>query len=622
MSTIILKQKPRAQIPTPDTDKLAFFVNEDDQRLESKDSNGVFTKYAITNGITFQQAYNTNPALTLDSTVGPLLWKDTQTISGGTTTVSSVAYSNQLVFSQSVTLNAGDIIVLSNGGRRIIQIGGTGTNFTSASWTGGTAISALTFSIERPTILLRDTSDVGRITIDAKTGSFSLGPAGSLFHGATGAFLAITGSGTTGSTQSSVIRMQRYSDNAFSPSIGIGKARGTSLTPAVVQANDTLGQIDFLGWVADPVNTPSQFFGTGARISFVAEAAPTSTVVPTYINISTVNTSNSFAERMRITADGRVGIGIVPTSNLHVFSTSNLTSGSYTYTNLQSSANPSSASTALYRGALIQTGAASNTASTMGRVYALETWAWADSAGTTQTIDEMASIVFSTYPYNGGINVTDLYGITGYAATNGTSTATNAYGMRVSVNQSGGTITNSYGILIGNVQGTNKWSMYVTDSAAPSYFAAGISIGYAQAARAPLDTWRNTAGIHPGAILENYANSSGDGTALDFYRSGDHRARIAAVKSSSTNETDIVFSAFDNTSVAQRMVLKGDTGNLGIGTNTPTSKLEVNGDIALVDGMTAPSATSGKAKIYVDSADGALKVIFGDGTVKVLAHNT
>jgi very-short-patch-repair endonuclease len=40
------------------------------------------------------------------------------------------------------------------------------------------------------------------------------------------------------------------------------------------------------------------------------------------------------------------------------------------------------------------------------------------------------------------------------------------------------------------------------------------------------------------------------------------------------------------------------------------------------DGITAPSASSGYAYIYVDSADGDLKVKFGDDTVKTLATDT
>jgi hypothetical protein len=42
----------------------------------------------------------------------------------------------------------------------------------------------------------------------------------------------------------------------------------------------------------------------------------------------------------------------------------------------------------------------------------------------------------------------------------------------------------------------------------------------------------------------------------------------------------------------------------------------------LVDGMAAPSATVGYAKLFVDTADGDLKVIFGDGVTKTLTTDT
>lgn len=73
------------------------------------------------------------------------------------------------------------------------------------------------------------------------------------------------------------------------------------------------------------------------------------------------------------------------------------------------------------------------------------------------------------------------------------------------------------------------------------------------------------------------------------------------------------------------------------GTTTQTVRLEIDQDgttnfqgnkvanaqyYELVDGVTAPSSSSGFARIYVDTADGDLKIIFGDGTTKTIVTDT
>ena len=42
----------------------------------------------------------------------------------------------------------------------------------------------------------------------------------------------------------------------------------------------------------------------------------------------------------------------------------------------------------------------------------------------------------------------------------------------------------------------------------------------------------------------------------------------------------------------------------------------------VTDGITAPAAATGRARIYVDTADGDLKIIFADGTIKTIVTDT
>lgn len=44
--------------------------------------------------------------------------------------------------------------------------------------------------------------------------------------------------------------------------------------------------------------------------------------------------------------------------------------------------------------------------------------------------------------------------------------------------------------------------------------------------------------------------------------------------------------------------------------------------LALEDGVTPPAAVVGQARIYVDSTNGDLKVVFGDGTIKTIVTDS
>lgn len=66
------------------------------------------------------------------------------------------------------------------------------------------------------------------------------------------------------------------------------------------------------------------------------------------------------------------------------------------------------------------------------------------------------------------------------------------------------------------------------------------------------------------------------------------------------------------------------TGSFFKGVRGGTAYFEAfaSGALGIADGITAPSTVAGMALIYVDTADGDLKVKFGDGTVKTIVVDT
>lgn len=99
------------------------------------------------------------------------------------------------------------------------------------------------------------------------------------------------------------------------------------------------------------------------------------------------------------------------------------------------------------------------------------------STGTIGTDYAMAGFVFNS---SSG-TITTAYGSYNRVQNNSGATGTigTAYGIYSDILNPNGTIPTGYGMYVGNVQATNKWSLYVSDSSAPSYFAGNVGIGKA-----------------------------------------------------------------------------------------------------------------------------------------------
>jgi hypothetical protein len=83
-----------------------------------------------------------------------------------------------------------------------------------------------------------------------------------------------------------------------------------------------------------------------------------------------------------------------------------------------------------------------------------------------------------------------------------------------------------------------------------------------------------------------------------------------------------------NTGAGTPVTIQAETGRStgsffkGVRGGTAYFEAYANGALGIADGITAPGTVAGMAQLYVDTADGDLKVKFGDGTVKTIVVDT
>ena len=335
----------------------------------------------------------------------------------------------------------------------------------------------------------------------------------------------------------------------------------------------------------------------------------------------TIKTNN--ATRMTIDTSGNVGIGsTAPAASLDLLKTDVATS-----TGLNTYYSPTLSST--FGGNLITGFSTLNFNSSFGT----SGWAWGQigrvqtAAGSAGAPSSMMGLMGNAYHYSAA-NMATIAGVQGDSDNYGAATVTSAVGVTSAIrNTSTGTITTAkslaaqvantgtgsvgtgYGLYIGAINATSGWSVYATDPTAQSYFAGNVGVG-TSSPQAILDVNgsgtsqsamlvpRDSTAMRPSGIngMLRYNTTSAQ---LETYSSGAWAG--LATGSSGGGATQWTTSGSN---------IYYGSGNVGIGTTSPTSALHVNGAIAtaLVTPTTTYTVTSADSIVLANATSAAFSV--------------
>jgi hypothetical protein len=176
----------------------------------------------------------------------------------------------------------------------------------------------------------------------------------------------------------------------------------------------------------------------------------------------------------------------------------------------------------------------------------------------------------------------------------------------------------------GDTPDGGKWAFYQAGSTENSRLGGTLLLTpedyevYSLTPTSQLHLYRNTSGEHAWAQIEN--DNDGDGF-IHFLLTGT-KSWSVGVDNSDGDKFKVSESSSLGTS--DRLLIDGAAtrvnSRLGINVDPDANvACQINGVLAILDGVTAPSSSvTGYALIYVDTADGDLKIRFADGTVKTI----
>jgi trimeric autotransporter adhesin len=341
-----------------------------------------------------------------------------------------------------------------------------------------------------------------------------------------------------------------------------------------------------------------------------------------------LNFETNGTTKMTVLANGNVGIGTTtPGSQLDVKGTSTATSGVLYGSRSSVDLNPTAGSSTSYYGAY-NASTFGGTAASTGKV--IGTYSNGTNLGTASLDSVTGSWSRANTPFGStSVNATGLIADASNAGTTtnltalqgvvylSTGTATTATGLDIAF--SGGTTpTTGYGINIGNIYGTTKYSLYASDATAPSYFAGNVGIGTTtpntqlditgafsqRGMAAPAVSVAGQGRIYFDSTANKFKVSENNGAYADLVTSVsgsggfvDGGNTFTATATLGTNSNHAL--GIETNGTTKMTVLAN--GNVGIGTISPTAQLQTvsTGAKTASDTAISISNTSTSSSIFV-----------------------
>ena len=470
---------------------------------------------------------------------------------------------------------------------------GAATSIASQTGTGTTFAMSVAPTLDTAVITASSTTDALRITNTGTGNSLlvedSANPDASPFvidnAGKVGIGVAPSENLDVAANGRTFIQNTRADANVNGPVVSLRKARGTISSPTLLSSADAIGQLQFSGY-------DGASYQPGVYITALTEGTPAAGSMPGILTINTTPSGSvSPVERMRINSAGEVGIGATTATGATVNIAKNITGATVAY-------------------GLVNQGVIQSDANSDIRYF--------------QTVASTQAASFT------------LGNLRHYIANQGTigagSSITNQYGFFAAATLTGA--TNNYAFFGNLASASNTYNLYMAGTAA-NYFAGRTGIG-ATLTSGAMARVINTTASDVGFIIQGAASQTGDllqiqdsaatvltrvdssgrigigtgpATDLDVARADGSSIRVRAT----TNAVDARLNTIGLTSNVGQVgtwsnhalvVRTNDTermridasGNVGIGTSTPSTNLHIYNATNPILRLAAGSNTG----LYVD----------------------